>query len=352
MKNDKFTFLPSFSLEPNKVVSFNTVFYNAKNVENATSLLSTYHDLKKSMRRYTANKKVVRKHHNWQLSSNAFRTLKRRINWLYYLSKSRHVKTYSGKDIYNFRMCFLTLTLPSKQSEPTINLSKKLINPLLTEIKQRTGMKNYVFKLEFQNNGNAHWHFVTDTYLDYFFVLKIWNRLLKKHGYIKDYQEKMSKMNLSDYVKFRNRYNEVKYNDCVKAYAKGKRENWEQPNSVDLKSVNSQSAISNYISKYFGKGFEIKTACNENDNPENSKSLRLWFSSRSLSKMNTISNYCEAVDYDIFSIVSHAKDYKEFCVDYAKVIFFEIRTMSGNARKWIEMLLKDYSLKQGYIPAT
>lgn len=352
MKGDGFAFVPCFSLEPNKVVSYNQVFYNSPKIENSTGLLSTYHDLKSSMRKYTANKKVVRNHHNWQLSANAFRTLKRRINWLYYLSKSRHVRTYSGRDIYNFRISFLTLTLPSQQNEPTISLSKKLINPLLTEIKQRTGMKNYVFKLEFQNNGNAHWHFVSDTYLDYFFVLKIWNRLLKKHGYIKPYKEKMSAMSLSDYVKYRNRFKEVKYNDCVKAYAKGKRDRWEQPNSVDVKSVNSKSAISHYISKYFGKAFDIKTACNENDTPVNSKSLRLWFSSRSLSKMNTISDYCEAVPYCIFSIVSNAKEYKEYFVDYAKVIFFEIKSMSGNARKWIEMLLKDYSKKQGYIPAS
>lgn len=351
MKNDRFTFVPSFSLEPNKVVAYNTVFYNATVIPNSSALMSTYHELSNTMRKYTPNKAVKRLHHNWQLSANAYRTLKRRINWLYYLSKTKHVKTYSGKDIFNFRMCFLTLTLPTEQNEPTINLSKKLINPFLTEIKQRTGMKNYVFKLEFQNNGNAHWHFVSDTYLDYFFVLKIWNRLLKKHGYIDDYKAKMSALSLSDYVEMRNEKYEVKYSDCVKAYAKGKRENWEQPNSVDVKSVTSEGSISHYISKYFAKGFDIKTACNENDNPENSSSLRLWFSSRSLSKLNTISNYCDAVDYDIFSIVSHSKDYKEYLVDYAKVIFFEIKTMTGNARKWIEILLKDYSKKQGYIPA-
>jgi len=344
-------FIPSFSLEPNKLVSYNSLYYKSSVIENSTSLLSNIHDMRKVNKRYSNNKQVKRKHHNWTLSANGYRTLKRRINWLYYLSKSRHVKTYNGKDIFNFRMCFLTLTLPSKQNEPTIELNKKLINPFLTEIKQRTKMENYVFKLEFQNNGNAHWHFVTDTYLDYFLVLKIWNRLLKKHGYIKPYSEKMNKLKLSDYVKMRNKHSEVDYSTCVKAYAKGKRENWEQPNSVDLKSVTSEGSISYYISKYFGKGFDIKCACNENDTPENSSSIRLWFSSRSLSKLNSISNFCEAVTYDIFSIVSHAKEYRKFLTDYAVVILFEIKSMAGNARKWIEILLKDYSKKQGYIPA-
>lgn len=95
----------------------------------------------------------------------------------------------------------------------------------------------------------------------------------------------------------------------------------------------------------------IKTACNENDTPENSKNLRLWFSSRSLSKMNTISNYCEAVDYDIFSIVSFSENVRTIFMTYAKIVFFEIKTMRGNARVWIEKLLKDYSIKQGYIPS-
>lgn len=346
-----YVFLPSFSLEPNKVTSYNSVFIRNR----VEGTIKSIHEFKKSKTSIFDKNKIVdtvkRSKHNFEISDNAYRTLKRRINWLYYLSKSKSVKTYSGKSIYNFKIAFITLTLPSKQLTCTAEVTNNLLNNFLTEVRQRTKMDNYVWRLEFQKNGNVHYHIVTDTYIDYFLIKKIWNRILKLNGYIEGFQTRFKDLSLIEYDKLINHDKKLEFKEVAKRYAKNKSENWEQPPSVDVKSVISKQAISNYISKYFSKGSDNKSLKNELDNDDNSSNLRLWFCSRSLSKLKTISNFCEAVEYDIFAVVSVSKKIFKVFGKYATSIYFDINSMVGAYRKFIEILLKDYSKKQGYIPA-
>lgn len=348
---NNYVFMPSFSLTPNKLVSFNSIFIRDNQSNNLKSLAETRVKKRNSIGSVEAGPQLQRKFHNFQISDNAYRNLKQKINWLYYLAKSKSVTTYSGKSIYNFKIGFLTLTLPSEQRHNTNELHTILLNPFLTEIRQRTGMRNYVWRLEYQKNGNAHWHLVTDTYLDYFFALKIWNRLLKKHGYIQPYKEKHEKISLLKYNQMYNSEGKTEFKKMAYRYAKGKANKWEQPNTIDLKSVLSKKAIANYISKYFGKeptGEQIK---NKLDNEENCENLRLWFCSRSLSKLKRVTDFCEAVEYDIFSIVSHATEKKKKFYKYATVWYFEIKSLLGNARQWIEKILRGYASELGYIPS-
>lgn len=348
---NNYVFLPSFSLTPNKLVSFNSIFIRNSSSNQLKSIAETRAKKRTSIAGEQTDKTLKRKFHNFKISENAYRNLKQKINWLYYLAKSKSVTTYNGKQIYNFKIGFLTLTLPSEQRHSTNELHTILLNPFLTEIRQRTGMKNYVWRLEYQKNGNAHWHLVTDTYLDYFFALKIWNRLLKKHGYIEPYRLKHENLSLTEYNQLYNSDGKTEFKKIALRYAKGKANKWEQPNSIDLKSVLSKKAIANYISKYFGKTPDESNTHNEHDNPENSESLRLWFCSRSLSKLKRVTDFCEAVAYDIFSIVSHATEKVIKHYRYASVWYFEIKSISGNARRWVETILKQYSIQKGYIPS-
>lgn len=348
----RYIFLPSFSLTPNKLVSFNSVFkrdFKTNTIKHISEKTNNYTPENVNI---TKKNKVTKQFHNFNLSVNAHRTLKKKINWLYYLSKSKHVKTYSNKEIYNFKMCFLTLTLPSTQKHCTKELNSILLNTFLTEIKERTGMKNYVWRLEFQKNGNAHWHLCTDTFLDYQFTLKIWNRILDNNGYILPYQEKFKAMSLKDYNHYVNENKKVDFKTIAKRYAHGKKTNWSQPPSIDVKSVVTKKSIANYISKYFSKNDDTKVKSNPLDSAENSKSIRLWFCSRSLSKLNTVTNFCEAVEYDIFAVISFAKSLKTKSLKYAKMFFFDIHSLPPRARKFIEKLLKSYAFDLGYVPSS
>lgn len=396
MDVNNLVFVPSFSLKPQSLTIFNSVFRKIKNNTelipiqqkithenqpsptvisnylydqqialfnidcNGQTVLSSnivnpvFQKPPKETRLESINKNstISRSHHNFTISQNANRTLRNKINWLYYLAKSKQIKTYNGKNIFNFKIGFITLTLPSPQLTSTSYVTSELLNTFLTEIRTRTKMENYVWRLEFQANGNVHYHIVTDTYLDYHLVQKVWNKILDYHGYIKPYQDKMNAFSLSDYNRLYNKNSKIEYSEIVKRYARGKRENWSQPNSVDVKPVISNKAIANYISKYFSKESKSGVDRNEHDTDENSKSMRLWFCSRSLSKLKSVSNFVDAVDYDIEALMSYCEDKRVVFLKYTKVIYYNLKAFTHEGRRWIETILRNYAHKSDYRPAS
>lgn len=369
---DNYIVLPCFALEPNKFSTFNRVYSrtklqkdHVKGVQMRTGVnvacvkndfsredLNSYPRIKydESQLEFSTKNKVSRAFHNFTISPNAHRTLRRKINWLYYMAKSKYVKTYSGKTIFNFKMAFITLTLPSEQRHPTIEITKNLFNQFLTEVRQRTAMVNYVWRLEFQKNGNVHYHIATDTYLDYFFALGIWNRILDKAGYIAPYTAKHSALSLHKYNNLYNGHRKTDFAVMAKRYARGSAKKWKNPNTVDVKSVISNQAISNYISKYFSKNTDGSAICNKLDTAENAKNLRLWFCSRSLSKLNSVTDFCDAVNFNLKTIIKKAKKYNEYSFKWANIIYFEIKSFLHAERAFVEQLLTNYARMQGYVP--
>lgn len=370
---DQYTIIPSFSLEPNKLATFNRILRKQKPLkspgkkqisttinENSSNQYDFFQSIEKTQLAISPkvsaieifkNPKVKRKFHNFLISENAHRTLKLKINWLYFLAKSKQVTTYNGKNIFNFKMAFITLTLPSVQKHSTVFITKNLFNQFLTEVRQRTKMKNYVWRLEFQKNGNVHYHLATDTYLDYWFITKIWNRILSNYDYIQPYTAKHEKMNLRQYNARYNSNGKTEFALIAKRYATGKKNHWKQPNTCDVKSVISNASISNYISKYFSKSQNDGKNKNALDNEQNSANLRLWFCSRSLSKLNKITDFLEAINYDIVSIVSKAKKAKTYIFRWAKVVYFEIKNLSKQYRTFLEILLRNYAYNLEYLPS-
>lgn len=291
---------------------------------------------------------LKRKYHNFNISINAHRTMKNKINWLFYLSKNRYKQTYSKKHIYNFRMCFITLTLPSSQIHSTSFITKNIWNQFLIEIRSRSKMSNYVWRLEFQNNNNVHYHLVTDSYLDYFFIKKIWNRIIEKYGYITRYKNRFESLSLLEYSKtIKSKYN-TDFETIKKRYIQGKKEKWNNPNSVDVKSVINKQSIANYISKYFGKNSNNENNCNPLDNESNSKSLRLWFCSRTLSKVKSITDYIESFKYNIKYCIEKCTDYKVIVHRYVTVIYFKFKSNYNRFTKLIHHLLRNYAYEMGY----
>jgi hypothetical protein len=276
--------------------------------------------------------------------------LGKKINWLFYLAKPKSVKTYSGREIYNFKTAFLTFTLPSQQRHPTAEITSELFNQLLTELRGRAGMKNYVWRLEFQKNRNVHYHLVTDTYLDYHFVLKIWNRICDKAGYIQPYTDKFKDLSLYEYQIETDPGGKTEFATIAKRYAKGKKNKWKQPNSVDVKNVSASKSIRYYITKYFSKPSAENVESNPLDTAENSFGMRLWFCSQSLSKMEAVSGYVEDVAGEIVDIIMTATDLKTYTMEYAKLVFFDLKKLDKYVREKIERVLQAHAHRAGYSP--
>lgn len=338
-----------FKIRNNNNNRNNQIQYDAfQNIES----VKLYDIIPKVIETIPIKKILIKKYHNFRISHNANKTMKEKINWLYYLSKNRYKQTYSGKHIYNYKLSFITLTLPSNQIHTTSFITKHIFNQFLTEIRSRSKMKNYVWRLEFQKNKNVHYHLVTDSYLDYFFIQKIWNRIINKFGYVDVYTKKFNNLNLSQYNKITNNNNKIDFEIIKSRYLKGIKSKWKEPNTVDVKSVINRKSISNYIAKYFSKNSTDENSCNPLDNVNNSFSLRLWFCSRTLSKLKSIKDYFENVNYNISYVIEKCSKYKYIHHKYVTVVYYKIVSYSNRFARFLDKLLRNYANDLGYVSSS
>ena len=344
--NEEIRYEPFVSIRPDKAV-----FRLVKAVYKKTSSFSG--DVWIRQKKYNHSgasdqlPKVERKFHNFQISTNSRKKLIEKILWLNQFAKSRTIRTYSGKQIFNFRTSFITLTLPAQQEHSTAEISKECFERFLTTLRNRLKMINYVWKLEFQENGNVHYHLITDTYVDYFWALKHWNNIINKLGYVDRYRERMNVLSFEEY---RNQFGGEHKNDIklmASRYAKGKREDWKQPNSVDMRAVRTNNNLHYYLSKYFAKAGE-KANVNAYDNEENSFALRLCFWSRSLSKVSTLSMPEQFYNFDFFPFFETAKNVVLRVYDYCRVAYYSLSQFSDDRKRELYILFNQLKLSFGY----
>lgn len=294
--------------------------------------------------------KVERKFHNFQISAQSRKNIIEKIVWLNQFAKPRTVRTYSGKLIYNFRTSFISLTLPSPQRHPTAEITNECFDRFLTTLRNRLKMKNYVWKLEFQKNGNVHYHLITDTYVDYFFALKHWNNIVDKFGYVSEFAKKMSALSFQEYRNLPdNKGEDIKV--LASRYEKGRREKWRNPNSVDVKAVRTDGNLRYYLAKYLAKE-EGAAKCSKFDTEENSFGLRLAFWSRSLSKVGAVSMPEDFFNFDFNGFFQECKEVIVRVYDYCRVAYFNIRKLANEQKRELYMLFHQFRDNFGYIPAT
>lgn len=172
-----------------------------------------------------SNQHNLRKNsHESKLSEKAQKRIKNAINWLIVSAKEKSVYQKSTGKRFNFKVNLVTLTLPDTASEiKEREFKTNLMHPFLVYMKKYYGLKNYVWKLEFQKNGKLHIHITTDSFIHYDVLRHYWNSLLKKNGYLDDF---------------------------IKKY---KHDN---PNSTDVHSVWKVKNLGAYIAKYMSKNEE------------------------------------------------------------------------------------------------
>lgn len=345
-KDYKLNITEMLSISPTKVCKTLNI---SKSVKNSLG----FWELKQKSKTATTQKQLEKKFHNFEISENSQKNLRSKVEWLFQYARSRNVKTYTNKIIKNYKCGFITLTLPSEQKHNTGYIITQMLDDFLQQLRKRVKMVNYVWRLEFQANGNAHFHIVTDSYADYYLVLKIWNRILDKHGYIEPYRKKMSALTYNEYkLKFGKKKNGEKIQNEIlfKRYNYGRSTNWSNPNTVDCKNISKGGSIGFYISKYFSK--KVKSAKkNKLDDENNSFALRLCFWSRSLSRCKSESMPTDFYDVNIFELLK--KDPSVFIInyDYCTVIYYEFQKLSGFVKEVLHKYFVECRRADNYTPA-
>jgi len=213
--------------------------------------------------------------HRGLISAKAKRRISLGIDWLLYLSNDKFFTSWKNGKRYKFRVNFVTLTLASKQVHSDQVIKKQLLNQFLIECGVCWGVKHYLWRAEPQDNGNIHFHILTDNFIPWNELRNRWNRIQDKLGYLQR----------------------------SKHYKAG----W-QPNSTDVHSVRKVRKLSAYLAKYCTKestGRKIEG--------------KQWGLSNSISKMKSaVDLRCSEVVEDLARLYRHAKDkMKEY--DYCTV---------------------------------
>jgi len=265
----------------------------------------------------------------FKLSKTSKRKLFDSINAMYVLSAPRKITMQTGKCIYNYKMSFITLTLPSKQQHNDTFIKSECLNQFLVEIRKHYAVNNYVWKAELQRNKNIHFHLIIDKYIDYQALRRRWNRILNKHNYVNVYKEKMSKLTFRQYVELRRKSKKTDIRVIHKSFKAGKKSKWANPNTVDVKSVYSKKDLAVYLSKYV-----TKQVSNQSEDAETLKREisfgRSWSRSYSLAQLSyknklLLSECLELINY----LKSIPKLVKHVIGNWYEVFYFNISCLSN-----------------------
>jgi len=351
MQEKRFTVIPKASIRPNKIVFYQQFINNLIKEKNVSQSISQ--DVRQEVRDMGLPVRVqpLANTHNFELSKKASSRIKEKVSWLYELSKSKTVIPSIGKPLYSFKMNFITLTLPSIQQHTTAEITSICLNQFLTECKAKFNLQNYVWRLEFQKNGNAHYHIATDSYIDYTSCKLIWNRCLNKLGYVARYQEKMQGLTFEMYREMYNNDGNVHFNTLRERFGRGCATRWDSPNTVDVRCVGNAKNIAFYISKYITKKSDEKLNPIVSSREPTETNLRLWFCSKSLSALDKIEIFMDGMSDLTCAVLSGIENAKRFIFDYCSVWYFNGVEQLGTTRRNLWLLYREYAYERGYKPA-
>lgn len=244
----------------------------------------------KSVAQQENEKNLQQNNHKGFLSDKAAKRLNASLNWLIAATHVKKIYDNRNNRYINFKLAFITLTLPSSQGDLSDNYVKKeILNPFLILLKNRYGLNNYVWKAEAQENGNIHFHIVVDCYIPYDELRFLWNRILAKKGLMEEYTTKFSNMTLEQYRREVNKQGKVPFAVVKKRFLYGKFTNWKNPNTTDIHSIRKVKDLAAYLATYMSK----------KDLDKRGIVGRIWSCSYALSDKNKC--LIELDDNDLFS---------------------------------------------------
>lgn len=218
--------------------------------------------------------------------------------------KKRAFNSATGK-WFSFKNNFITLTLSKKQVHPDRVIHEKIFKEFIRAWKQEEPNLLYVYKAEVQDNGNLHYHLVTNSFIHHRDLRSMWNYYQYGFGYT----------------------------------------DGDNPNSTDVHALQNVDDPAAYLAKYMAKDDEFcksipinKEGCEVNKNGVYFKrkrkiELKKWDCSLVLKKFRI-----EPLDMSEL-VINQAGELKKECRFLAKkyktVVKYKYAWLQGFRKKWL-----------------
>ena len=97
-------------------------------------------------------------------------TAARALSWS---AVPRKVRNHKG-EIVTHLISFITLTLPADQVHDDSFITREILGTFLDRCRKLGIFKNYVWRAEKQQNGNIHYHILSDSFASFSTIKKMW----------------------------------------------------------------------------------------------------------------------------------------------------------------------------------
>lgn len=97
--------------------------------------------------------------------------------------------TVTGTD-HDFKLNFITLTVANQKNMAMQDGHRLLLAPWIRYMRRKQGMKDYVWKGEYQRRGQIHYHVGTNCYIPWPTVRWQWNQNQRRAGLLDDFARK------------------------------------------------------------------------------------------------------------------------------------------------------------------
>lgn len=125
---------------------------------------------------------LTEKTYSGKVTTGAQRRIKKAIDLLLQLSPPRWITNQITNRQELHTLSFITLTIPGKERRLTASEGHKmLLAPWLLRMKRKHGLTTYLWKAEFQKNGQLHYHITTPAWIPYTAIKEEWNNLMSKN---------------------------------------------------------------------------------------------------------------------------------------------------------------------------
>jgi hypothetical protein len=341
MSAAELTLLPCVSISPSKICTYYETKWDPvkpchKSYDSDFCLIDTRADHLKNSKRSALG----------LISNNARKKISTALDYLLLMSHEKTIHIKHLKKTVKFKICFITLTLPSTQIHTDAIIKEKILNSFLIELTRYHNVHNYLWRAEKQKNGNIHFHIIIDQFILYNDLRKRWNRICNKLGYVDRYRESMIEFHKNGFHFVNSISSTWPLKNQYKAYLEGVKCNWSSPNSTDIHQVKYINNVRSYVSKYLTKQPDQLETLSSDEIKKLLVEGRLWGCNQELSNIKGAHSYVDSEIESAITEVVTKSGCKIFKDTYFSVYYVSLEQLKEISPHCLFLLFAQYMFEQ------